>query len=195
MSIPSGDTPSILFHRTVQNKQPKINNSYHETTMDDRTAKLDEPCINKANHTKGSNHDLSYYFHNSSSTNTASSGDEQFPNGLCRRGRSLSIGSTLSISPNSQQQPLRPSQTPPPPSTPHQQQFIIVSAESKAQFYKNKADKFRKKAYQFFGEQAKLEISAKEIKREGLKALLHSSVPLGYFLYHLLNEYSSENLV
>ncbi|KAI7895424.1 RGS domain-containing protein, partial [Mucor mucedo] len=35
---------------------------------------------------------------------------------------------------------------------------------------------------------------AKEVRKEGLKALLDSSAPLGYFLYHLLNEYSSENL-
>ncbi|KAI8363797.1 RGS domain-containing protein, partial [Choanephora cucurbitarum] len=34
----------------------------------------------------------------------------------------------------------------------------------------------------------------REIRREGLRALLLSTVPLGYFLYYLLNEYSSENL-
>lgn len=60
---------------------------------------------------------------------------------------------------------------------------------------RKKIEKSNKKAYQFFGEQVKLEISVKEIRKEGLKALLYSSVPLGYFLYHLLNEYSSENLV
>lgn len=71
----------------------------------------------------------------------------------------------------------------------------LISCKAQAQIYKHKTDKSNKKAYQFFGEQIKLEISAKEIKREGLKALLFSTVPLGYFLYHLLNEYSSENLV
>jgi hypothetical protein len=71
----------------------------------------------------------------------------------------------------------------------------LISCKVQQQIYKHKNDKSNKKAYQFFGEQIKLEISAKEIKREGLKALLFSTVPLGYFLYHLLNEYSSENLV
>jgi len=72
---------------------------------------------------------------------------------------------------------------------------VILSDENKNQIYKKKNDKSNKKAFQFFGEQVKLEISAKEIKREGLRALLHSTVPLAYFLYHLLSEYSSENLV
>jgi hypothetical protein len=35
----------------------------------------------------------------------------------------------------------------------------------------------------------------REIRKEGLKALLQSKVPLCYFLYHLLEEFSSENLV
>ncbi|EIE79393.1 hypothetical protein RO3G_04098 [Rhizopus delemar RA 99-880] len=35
---------------------------------------------------------------------------------------------------------------------------------------------------------------SQDIEQEGLKLLLHSAVPLGYFLYYLLTEYSSENL-
>lgn len=72
----------------------------------------------------------------------------------------------------------------------------IVPTPCKVQhFFKRKTDKSSKKVNQLFIEQKKLDISIKEIKREGLKALLYSTVPLGYFLYHLLNEYSSENLV
>ncbi|KAG1049583.1 hypothetical protein G6F55_012199 [Rhizopus delemar] len=37
-------------------------------------------------------------------------------------------------------------------------------------------------------------VSIKEIKQTGLKLLLQSMTPLGYFLYYLLTEYSSENL-
>lgn len=37
-------------------------------------------------------------------------------------------------------------------------------------------------------------VSIKEIKQTGLKLLLKSITPLGYFLYYLLTEYSSENL-
>ncbi|CAO3644411.1 unnamed protein product [Mucor fragilis] len=135
-----------------------------------------------------SNYDLSYYFDQSMSTSTtttaANSSDDVFPNVIFKRGRSLSIGSTISVShQQQQQQPI-----------PLPQPSIILSDENKTQIYKKKTDKSNKKAFQFFGEQVKLEISAKEIRREGLRALLHSTVPLAYFLYHLLNEYSSENL-
>lgn len=61
--------------------------------------------------------------------------------------------------------------------------------------YKIKATKSSKKLDHFFGEQAPLDICIKEIQREGLKAILQSKTPLCYFLYHLLQEYSSENLV
>ncbi|KAI8974710.1 RGS domain-containing protein [Pilobolus umbonatus] len=49
-------------------------------------------------------------------------------------------------------------------------------------------------SYSYLDEHAKVDISAKDIRKEGLRTLLCSSVPLGYFLYHLLQEYSSENL-
>lgn len=196
MSIPYEGTQDILFHRGAQNNTGKINN-YHEELIGNSTAKLDELHINqnKANDTTDSNYDLSYYFHHSSSISTVSSAEEQFSNNNYRRGRSLSICSTLSINATSQPQLLPSPKTPPPPSTPHQEGFNIVSDENKVQYYKKHSDKSSKKAYQFFGEQVKLDIPIKEIKREGLKTLLHSNVPLGYFLYHLLDEYSSENLV
>ncbi|KAL0140000.1 RGS domain-containing protein [Mucor lusitanicus] len=136
-----------------------------------------------------SNYDLSYYFDQSmstSTTTTTTNSSDDFPNVIYKRGRSLSIGSIISVSQQQQQQQQ---------SIPLPQPFVILSDENKAQIYKKKNDKSNKKAFQFFGEQVKLEISAKEIRREGLRALLHSTVPLAYFLYHLLNEYSSENLL
>ncbi|KAI8068316.1 hypothetical protein BC940DRAFT_299679 [Gongronella butleri] len=38
------------------------------------------------------------------------------------------------------------------------------------------------------------DISVRQIRKEGLKALLRARVPLCYFLFHLLEEYSHENL-
>ncbi|GAN07244.1 hypothetical protein MAM1_0153d06737 [Mucor ambiguus] len=139
------------------------------------------------NNSLSSNYDLSYYFDPSmsvSTTTTTANLSDDFPNVIYKRGRSLSIGSIISVSQQQQQQQPMPLPQP----------FVIVSDENKAQNYKRKNDKSNKKAFQFFGEQVKLEISAKEIRREGLRALLHSTVPLAYFLYHLLSEYSSENL-
>ncbi|KAI8368949.1 RGS domain-containing protein [Blakeslea trispora] len=117
--------------------------------------------------TTGSNYDLSYYFQQPDAQN------EEFPKVFYKRARSLSIGSVISTS---------------------QQQYIPQSDHTKSLKYKIKTNKSNQKAHQFFGEQIKLEITAKEIRREGLRALLLSTVPLGYFLYYLLNEYSSENL-
>lgn len=61
--------------------------------------------------------------------------------------------------------------------------------------YKIKTTRSSKKLDRFFGEYAPHDICIKEIRKEGLKAILESKAPLCYFLYHLLNEYSSENLV
>lgn len=61
--------------------------------------------------------------------------------------------------------------------------------------YKIKTTRSSKKLDHFFGEFAPHDICVKEIKKEGLKAILESKTPLCYFLYHLLEEYSSENLV
>ncbi|KAG2171699.1 hypothetical protein INT43_008079 [Umbelopsis isabellina] len=60
--------------------------------------------------------------------------------------------------------------------------------------YKVKTTKTNRKLNNFFGEQPPLDICVREIRKEGLKALLQSKVPLCYFLYHLLEEFSSENL-
>jgi hypothetical protein len=61
--------------------------------------------------------------------------------------------------------------------------------------YKVKTSKSSKKLDSFFGEQAPMDICVQEIRKEGLKAMLQSKVPLCFLLYHLLDEYSSENLV
>lgn len=61
--------------------------------------------------------------------------------------------------------------------------------------YKIKTTRSSKKLDHFFGEYAPHDICVKEIRKEGLKAILESKSPLCYFLYHLLQEYSSENLV
>ncbi|KAL0097501.1 hypothetical protein J3Q64DRAFT_1062875, partial [Phycomyces blakesleeanus] len=60
--------------------------------------------------------------------------------------------------------------------------------------YKIRTTRSSKKLDYFFGEQAPHDICVKEIRKEGLKAMLESKVPLCYLLYHLLDEYSSENL-
>ncbi|KAI9015844.1 hypothetical protein CLU79DRAFT_820137 [Phycomyces nitens] len=60
--------------------------------------------------------------------------------------------------------------------------------------YKIRTTRSSKKLDYFFGEQAPHDICVKEIRKEGLKAMLESKVPLCYLLYHLLEEYSSENL-
>ncbi|KAI7853124.1 hypothetical protein BDC45DRAFT_606705 [Circinella umbellata] len=60
--------------------------------------------------------------------------------------------------------------------------------------YKIKTTKSSRKLDYFFGEQAPHDICIQEIRKEGLKALLQSKIPLCYFLYHLLEEFSCENL-
>jgi hypothetical protein len=61
--------------------------------------------------------------------------------------------------------------------------------------YKIKTIRSSRKLDHFFGEFAPHDICIKEIRKEGLKAILQSKAPLCYFLSHLLEEYSSENLV
>ncbi|CAG8741149.1 13428_t:CDS:2 [Cetraspora pellucida] len=60
--------------------------------------------------------------------------------------------------------------------------------------YKLRTELSSKKLYRFFGDKPPIDICVKEIEREGLKAMLHSKIPLCYFLYSLLEEYSCENL-
>ncbi|KAI9276715.1 hypothetical protein BDA99DRAFT_430474, partial [Phascolomyces articulosus] len=60
--------------------------------------------------------------------------------------------------------------------------------------YKIKRSRSARKLNNFFGEQTPDDICIAEIRREGLKALLQSKIPVCYFLYHLLQEISSENL-
>ena len=46
----------------------------------------------------------------------------------------------------------------------------------------------------FFGDLPPIDISVAEIRKEGLKAMLHAKIPLCYFLAALLDDYSQENL-
>ncbi|CAG8622077.1 10968_t:CDS:2 [Rhizophagus irregularis] len=61
--------------------------------------------------------------------------------------------------------------------------------------YKQRTINSSIKLNKFFGDKPPLDICVKEIEKEGLKAMLHSKIPLCYFLYSLLEEYSCENLV
>ncbi|KAI9266073.1 RGS domain-containing protein [Sporodiniella umbellata] len=60
--------------------------------------------------------------------------------------------------------------------------------------YKKRVNKSFKKLNHFFGETTPVDVCISEIRKEGLKAVLESKVPLCYFLNYLLEEYSSENL-
>lgn len=61
--------------------------------------------------------------------------------------------------------------------------------------YKVKVDKTSRKLEYFFGEPTPVDVCVSEVINEGLKAMLESKVPLCYFLFYLLDEFSSENLV
>lgn len=52
----------------------------------------------------------------------------------------------------------------------------------------------KRKLRQFFGRSAPVDVSPADIEKYGLPALLQSNVPLCYFLYSLLEQFSSENL-
>lgn len=52
----------------------------------------------------------------------------------------------------------------------------------------------KQKLRRFFGKSAPVDTSVAEIEKYGLPALLQSNVPLCYFLYSLLEQFSSENL-
>ncbi|KAI8979587.1 hypothetical protein BDF20DRAFT_800590, partial [Mycotypha africana] len=60
--------------------------------------------------------------------------------------------------------------------------------------YKTKMKRSSRKLDSFFGEITPIDVCISEIRKEGVKAMLESKVPLCYFLHFLLSEYSSENL-
>ncbi|KAI8048443.1 RGS domain-containing protein [Thamnidium elegans] len=76
----------------------------------------------------------------------------------------------------------------------HHHSSQIVSALDGYALYKVKVDRSCRKLDCFFGETTPVDVCVNEIMKEGLKAILESKVPLCYFLYHLLDEFSSENL-
>ncbi|KAI9218178.1 RGS domain-containing protein [Blastocladiella britannica] len=51
-----------------------------------------------------------------------------------------------------------------------------------------------KKLLQFFGDTPPIDVSVTEVLAEGFRAILHSKLPLCYFLSSLLEDYASENL-
>lgn len=71
----------------------------------------------------------------------------------------------------------------------------VVNALDVHAMYKVKVNRSYRKLEYFFGEPTPVDVCISEINKEGLKAMLESKVPLCYFLYHLLDEFSSENLV
>ncbi|KAJ3037260.1 regulator of G-protein signaling [Rhizophlyctis rosea] len=77
--------------------------------------------------------------------------------------------------------PTNPSPIPPNPLVDHQR-------------YKERAVARSKKLIRFFGDDCPIDVPVSEIEQEGLKAILASKVPLSYFLYSLLEDYSCENL-
>ncbi|KAI9089623.1 RGS domain-containing protein, partial [Phlyctochytrium arcticum] len=60
--------------------------------------------------------------------------------------------------------------------------------------YKQQTSARMGKLSKFFGTAPPLDISVPEIEKNGLKAALMSKIPLAYFLYALLEDYSCENL-
>ncbi|CAJ0639458.1 6509_t:CDS:2 [Entrophospora sp. SA101] len=60
--------------------------------------------------------------------------------------------------------------------------------------YKHRTKLTSQKLLNFFGAKPPIDICVREIEKEGLKAILNSKIPLFYFLYSLLEEYSPENL-
>ncbi|KAI8049405.1 hypothetical protein BDF21DRAFT_392738 [Thamnidium elegans] len=208
MSVPFGDSPSMIFHTIVKSNKkqqslPQISvcdNTRVCPSISTTTNKSEENSQSRAEN----NYDISYYFNPSSSATTHRKSEQQEESinsnrsntNLPYRTRSLSIGSTISAhymnSTPSAVNTASAFNEYYPPGTP------TTTTTSKEVFPPHNdntsIEKSNKKADQFFGEQVKLQVTAKEVRKEGLKALLYSTAPLGYFLYHLLNEYSSENL-
>lgn len=60
--------------------------------------------------------------------------------------------------------------------------------------YKQRSTARSSKLTKFFGSDPPLDVSIPEIEKQGLKAILTSKVPLAYFLYSLLEDWSCENL-
>ncbi|ORX43842.1 hypothetical protein DM01DRAFT_1312780 [Hesseltinella vesiculosa] len=86
-----------------------------------------------------------------------------------------------------------------PPARPRSSSISSISNKTPPNFdvhmlYRVKTQRTAKKVDNFFGDNVPIDKSIKEIRKEGLKAMLKSHVPLCYFLFHLLEEYSHENL-
>lgn len=212
MAIPFSDSSSLVFDELIEKKTQILKSlpplpreisitkirqststattfsSYSKTTDSLSTSSSSDTSMTKST-TDNSNYDLSYYFEPCTTVydKKAENEEDNANDNVLFRGRSLSIGSTLSSHFINNTTAATTTAT----AFNKYHSPGIATQDS----YRTKSDKSNKKALQFFGEQVKLEITAKDIRKGGLKALLDSTAPLGYFLYHLLNEYSSENLV
>ncbi|CAG8620964.1 82_t:CDS:2 [Funneliformis mosseae] len=93
-----------------------------------------------------------------------------------------------------QQQHSRSLSTPIIPSFKSQRPLIPSINYDNHNQYKKRAKISSRKLTNFFGDKPPIDICVREIEKEGLKAILHSKIPLCYFLYSLLEEYSCENL-
>ncbi|ORZ33179.1 hypothetical protein BCR44DRAFT_1535325 [Catenaria anguillulae PL171] len=68
------------------------------------------------------------------------------------------------------------------------------SSTSSENMYKRRQSTKAKKLLQFFGSTPPVDVSVDEVISEGFKAIVHSKLPLCYFLHALLDDYASENL-
>lgn len=71
----------------------------------------------------------------------------------------------------------------------------IISLSNEVKEYKAKMMQSKQKLENFFGQPIPFDINISEIEVHGLKAILQSKVPMCYFMYSMLEDYSAENLV
>ena len=71
----------------------------------------------------------------------------------------------------------------------------LTSLSSEILEYKKRINQSKQKLEIFFGLPTPIDINITEIELHGLKALLQSRVPMCYFMYSMLEDYSVENLV
>ncbi|KAI9179126.1 hypothetical protein H9P43_005788 [Blastocladiella emersonii ATCC 22665] len=69
-----------------------------------------------------------------------------------------------------------------------------ASAALTSEAYRKRSAKKSTKLLRFFGTTPPVDVSLAEVVHEGCKAILHSKLPLCYFLHALLDDYAAENL-
>lgn len=71
----------------------------------------------------------------------------------------------------------------------------VASLSDEVLEYKKRISQSKQKLETFFGLPTPIDVNIIEIEAHGLKALLQSRVPMCYFMYSMLEDYSVENLV